>query len=394
MKKGFTLIEMMIVVAILVVLMTIGFKLMSLGSDSERRTRTIVRLQRLENCLSGYNAAFGGYPPVKLHGTRNIYAAVDESGLQDNDGNENTALWNWSKIGESNENRAWAQVQAACKAQPIDCRFPFPDEWADAVEETAREMHEYCQDEGLFKDNPYLEKKLGSTCPFDSITRNTGRLKNNDEMDWRNIQLFKFGLMSFLLPRYLVMMNGPQELFEDYKQWTGNNVLPSDPFTGGSFNGSGDWNSIHRAAGSASNGNAKDLARLANVPNQAICARWMPNLEGICKCNHSFSLFGVNIRDLSDAGDLNYRNVGIEVYHPAGGSVGANQYVLDGVTVHDGWDRDFYYYSPAPYQTYTLWSAGPNGRTFPPWVSRGTLSRDAGRCVGLWIADDIIHMKN
>ena len=45
MKKGFTLIEMMIVVAILVVLMTITFRLSKLGSNADRRTRTVTRMQ-------------------------------------------------------------------------------------------------------------------------------------------------------------------------------------------------------------------------------------------------------------------------------------------------------------------------------------------------------------
>lgn len=40
-------------------------------------------MQRLENCLSGYYAAYGSYPPVKLHGSRDYTLEVDEfSGIQ------------------------------------------------------------------------------------------------------------------------------------------------------------------------------------------------------------------------------------------------------------------------------------------------------------------------
>ena len=61
--------------------------------------------------------------------------------------------------------------------------------------------------------------------------------------------------------------------------------------------------------------------------------------------------------------------------------------VLDGVTVQDGWWHSFYYYSPEPHQTYVLWSAGPNGRTFPPWMEPSSSSDR--KLVNDWIADDI-----
>ena len=76
MRKAFTLIEMLIVIAVLTTLMTIVFRLSSIGGDSWRRSETITRIQKLENCLSGYYAAFGSYPPVKLHGSRSINFAV------------------------------------------------------------------------------------------------------------------------------------------------------------------------------------------------------------------------------------------------------------------------------------------------------------------------------
>ena len=121
----------------------------------------------------------------------------------------------------------------------------------------------------------------------------------------------------------------------------------------------------------------------------------MPNLEGICRCNHKITLFGVDIQS-GDGSDLNSENLNIEVFSPynSGGESYKDQYVLDGVTLLDGWWREFYYYSPAPYQTYVLWSAGPNGRTFPPWISKEKLSSQANRCVSLWTNDDIIHLSN
>jgi len=127
MKKGFTLVEMLIVVVVLVTLMTITFRLSSVGSQQTYRNNTISRLQRIENCLSGYYAAFGSYPPVKLHGSRNIYASVNDYGIQSDD-QENQDIWGWTDIGTEQEQRAWQQVKAACKSQPVDCRYPYPDE--------------------------------------------------------------------------------------------------------------------------------------------------------------------------------------------------------------------------------------------------------------------------
>ncbi len=216
--------------------------------------------------------------------------------------------------------------------------------------------------------------------------------KHKGDLDWDNIQLFKFGLMSFLLPRYLVMMNGDDVFFTDYAQWTGNNVIPSDPFTGSAYSS---WAQVHRYSSSSL---SRDVARLQNIPSQAVCARWMPNLERMCHCNHEYALFGIDLKSnvWGEHSELNVDNVNIEVFSPADADSNstANQYVLDGITVRDGWRNEIYYYSPPPYQTYRIWSSGPNGRTFPPWISRSDLNRKAQECVSLWTCDDIENLRH
>ena len=72
MRRAFTLVELMIVIAVIVSLMAITFRIMNTVGDTEARTITITRMQRLENALSGFHAAFGCYPPVKLHGNRSF----------------------------------------------------------------------------------------------------------------------------------------------------------------------------------------------------------------------------------------------------------------------------------------------------------------------------------
>ena len=397
MKKGFTLIEMLVVVVVLVTLMSITFRLSSIGSDSEYRNRTISRLNRLENCLSGYYAAFGTYPPVALHGNRNIYAKVSSHGIQ-SDSEENRQIWGWQKIGEKAEEEAWQQVRAACRSQPVDCRFPFPDtsEYNLMVKSVSDQLKSRAQSSssGMTQD----QKDVLSVGFDNGVTDNVGRHNTNRrDSDWREIQLFKFGLMSFLLPRYMVMMNSKEELYSgDYSQWAKNNKLPCNPMTGYTFgNGNVDqgWRDVRRQARSTQ---ASDIAEVANIPSQAVTARWMPNLEGIVSCNHDYKLFGISIRGDSSTSELRPDNVNIEVYSPGGydNDSKANQYVLDSVTVLDGWWNEFYYYSAPPYQNYTLWSGGKNKRTFPPWISRKALDSNANRCVGLWIEDDIIRMKN
>lgn len=393
MKKAFTLIELMIVIAVMAILMGLVFRITSVGSDSHKRTVTIMRLQKLENCLSGYYAAFGSYPPVKTHGSRDIYAAVDEHGIQNDDVNEN--IWNWTKIGEVNESRAWDQVAAACKAQPIDCRFPFPPGYEDLVESVSEEIKRRASsnDEDFKAYFENEDRKARFMAGFDDGTSNLGRFTSlKDKIDWRNLQLFKFGLLSYLLPRYLVMMNGPSEFFEEYAQWTGNNVMPCDPFTGKSFETYGGWQGIKDRTAVGNEG-SMNYASVANIPSQAVCARWIPNLKNICRVNRpdNFVLFGVDIKD-GGGTTLDADNVNIEIFSTTGSA--SNQYVLDGITIRDGWNNDFYYYSPAPYQRYTLWSAGPNGRTFPPWIDRKTLESKANECVGKWVSDDIIHLSN
>lgn len=394
MKKAFTLVEMLIVVVVLVTLMTMVFRIGSIGGSSKARNVTVARIQRLENALSGYYAAFGTYPPVKPHGERNPYIAVDARGLQDENGQMNENIWGWisgdglTVRNGRDEQQAWRQVQAACRCQPVDCQFPFPEDMGDLVAAAAEELKMMAEDSQTMDEDT---KRVCAAGFDDGVTQNIGRHSGNrGESDWRDVQLFKFGLLSFLLPRYLVMMNGDESFFEDFAQWTNNNDRPSDPFTGQKFTS---WGQIQDYAQGE---RSSDLARVANIPSQAVCARWMANFEGLLSCNYDLTLFGVNVQGLGqgqtngslptwdeESGTLS----GGEILSPDRSTSG--QYVLDQVTLRDGWGRDLYYYSPPPHQSYIVWSSGANGRTFPPWIAREGLSGEAKKCVAYWTKDDI-----
>lgn len=373
MKRAFTLIEMLIVVVVLVTLMSIAFKLSSIGGDEEKRITTITRLQRIENCLSGYNAAFGSYPPVKLHSSRDIYLQSDDYGRQDTGGTPESAL-------------SWENVKTACRAQPFGLACPFPDNarYNKRIEEIGEYAYSRATQKNWKNPEKYNFKPINSSM-FSSY---------KDKSTWNEVQLFKFGVMSFILPRYLVMIDCERDLL-DYAQWLDNNSLPCDPWTGQKFS---NWASMS----TNNNATADTTAKLKAIPSQAVTARWMPNLEGICEAQGQV-LFGVQLsRSGSGAfggvlstGAWSNEDTSGKAHMIGGYNSTSSAYLLNEITVNDGWANEFYYYSLPPYQSYTLWSSGPNGKTFPPWMDVGMLSSDSDRATATtWMADDIIQMSN
>lgn len=396
MKKGFTLVELLIVVVILVTLMTMVFRLGAIGGDSERRAVTVQRVQLLENALSGYYAAFGMYPPVKLHGSRNIFLKTDDNGAQSDSGEENTALWGWANqngdVTDSNaESVAWRQISAALRSQPMGCEFPFDEDHIDDINEASAELRRWASESSKMPDHVRQKAQAG----FRQVRPEDVAAFRN-ETDWNKIKLFRFGVMSYLLPRYLVMMNGDIRFFNQYAQWSENNTKPSNAMTGDTM----EWDDIQTYINSSL---PTDLIKVANIPSQAVCARWLPTLKGALACNSPRTLFGVQIRgDQAVGQSLPFWDEdsgmmgGCELYSPDGygGSSDGPFYALDSITMLDGWGRELYYYSPSPHQSYTVWSAGPNGKTFPPWVSRDSLPQDANQCISVWIKDDIVGQSN
>ena len=418
MKRGFTLIEMMIVVAVLVTLMAITFRIGRVASETEARSMTISRLQRIENALSGFHAAFGCYPPVKVHGDRRLLKA---------DGDE----IQWGDEGE-----AWAAVERVCRSQPIGCRFPFPPKVrvGNTMIDTTKEINELNDEIGQILnsgDSTEEYKNLfENNTPAQEWARNgfrssyvmSGTLDGlKDKSLWSEVKLFQYGVMSFLLPRYFVMMRSDSKYYnssgrdEDnietggYAQWTKNNLNPSDPSDGDRVT----WSEIKNLVDQYYNNDRtmdEDVVKLRMMPSQAVCARWMPNLDEICKCNYDIELFGVNIKSsywkdkgIFDGGQsIEYLVKGLRAscFVPNDDAPYQNQYILDEVTVCDGWGNELYYYSRSPYQSYTLWSAGPDGRTFPPWISRKNLTSsnvngtsEADRAAK-WTRDDIVQLSN
>lgn len=380
MRKAFTLVELLIVVLVFVILMSIVFRLSSIGGDSEARSQTIMKLQKLENCLSGYYAAFGSYPPVKLHGSRNYRLKTNEYGIQ--------------QVNEQADNGdlVWKRVDAACRSQPLAMNYPYSKsmkEYVKSVSEALKMLHHEFPDSRVGRNAALA---LG----FDALENVNQLSSKTEEASWSETQLFRFGLMSFLLPRYLIMMeHEDRQMYDQFMQWSNNNELPCRFEDGIQYE---TWEDM-----------ATDISRrderwkIQLIPSQAVTARWMPNLQGLLRCDSpSVTIFGVNVTGRGSANLQVSQNANPVIFSAAdsqrGESAGlSQQYALDGITCDDGWGNEFYYYSRPPYQSYRLWSAGPNGYTFPPWASQDEISKLSSsdqKKVANWIADDIVQMSN
>ena len=380
-RGGFTLIELLIVTVVIVTLMGIVFRLAGVGGNSSAKARTQARLQRLENAVAGYYAAYGSYPPVPLQGrSRDINAKVDRNGVQ---GDVVKEGYNNITLDNPDDQTVLKQIEAACRAQPVAVLFPFFGSKYD------REG-----DQKSKADNLVAALASNSDGGFSPLN-NIGGLNLGKENE---ATLFQFGLLSFLLPRYQFMLCGPSEMYDmPHCQWRKNNQLPCRIDTGIPYES---WEDIQKIKYQDTKADERFL--LENLTSQAVCARWMPNLEKIISGGLEF--YGVNTAEPHphlhylmgkkyDAlpGDKKWRRV-----FSRNGYGNQSDYLLNGMTVLDGWDREFYYYSDTPYQSYSLWSAGSNGKTFPPWLmehldSYGTKAQET---ITGWTSDDVSHMAN
>lgn len=407
-KRAFTLIELLIVTVVILALMGVMFRLTGIASGASNRERTVFRMQCLENCLSGYYAAFGSYPPVPLQGaSRNIFRKTDsnDTWIQSEDP---------SDIDESLATfKEYSGVEAACRSQPVAARFPPPRTLQDPNDRnrTINSFDAYnnfmtavnsALNDGVYSSDDETKIKKWSHRTLEDISSRPGFLtKYEDTTSANTLQLFRFGLMSFLLPRYRFMLacaegsnggNGTQSFnnaLDLFAQWTEFNTLPPRMDSGVPY---ASWKDFCDIMG------GEDDWQIDLIPSQAACSRWMPNLRDIVQ-GSEIAFFGTTIGSRGSNGVPIAKDAGsFHLYFPGGynGSSSSRGYALHTYTVKDGWNHDFYYYSPAPYQTYVLWSAGADGKTFPPWVDLEQFRKDHKDLYDVaigWMADDIKHMS-
>ena len=379
-SRGFTLIELLIVTVVIVTLMSIVFRLAGTGGDSTKRAKTIAKLQKLSNALSGYYAAFGSYPPVPLQGrSRDIYTEVDNTGAlngEDNHGSLGYGIQSGThgnKIQLDTSIKVQKQIEAACRAQPVMAGFPYNPSGTEKEVIAA-----LCQQYGL-------------RTTFGPISNYGGF--NVDSSDWSENNTFMFGLLSFLLPRYQFMLDGEANMYRNHPNgpWESNNRLPY------LLDGTRDydWVDVQKWShmgpdhfNDSGSADADKRAMIENLSSQAVCARWMPNFKGIVTSRPVptvTTFFGVETEDDGEFGPSpqKWMVFGQKGYNSSPSYVNATKTVLD------GWGEELYYCSFPPYQSYQLWSSGPDKRTFPPWVDKAALQQDEIKLVNKWLEDDI-----
>ena len=374
MKKGFTLVELLVVVVVIVTLMTVTFRIADITSESTARNKTVMRMERIENALSGYYAAYGSYPPVSdEYASRNVYLRVNATTDEQEDAEEGELVW--------------ASVRAACLAQPVEARFPFSRNMQSYVDNCSRIASQRANSsDKRFSSYRNNSRILGGG--FSSIDNPNQLTGWDSDWRWQDVKIFKFGVMSFLMPRYLCMLKGldvnnNENILDKCKQWGMANRLPANPNDGKQFTG---WSAVL---------DENRASLLRRISSQSICARWMPNFEGIVSCSwDNKELFGIRIWDDDDQGAIPVED-GEALARFLCNDGSGRYYALDRITVLDGWRQDFYYYSPPPFQSYRLWSSGPNRKTFPPWYPLEKLKSEGDKRKAMdWMGDDISFMSN
>lgn len=310
-RSAFTLIEMMIVVAIIGILIGGIFRLISAAGDNTSRAATIKRIEKLQNALAGYYAAYGTYPPVEKIRSGDPSVADDGTGQKDPE--------------EGNITKESAK--AACGAQPI--AFAFPNKQMD----------------NQFVKDLIEQRGLKGISGYDLFCSGTvaGETWQEDEA-----RTFKFGVLSYLLPRVEIMGGA------DYNDEHSKNVFNCKRWT---KNNDGSVESVRS--------------------REKICAKWLENFQG--ELNGGPRIWGIDTHRPHTE-----QLVITDALKAKGNSV-----CLQEITMRDNWENPIYYYSAPPYSSYRVWSAGPDGNTFPPWIKVNALSPEDQKKVAEWTRDDI-----
>lgn len=344
-RRAFTLMELMIVILIIGILMGGVFMLMGVAARHGDIAKTRSKVQRLQNAVSGFYAAYGTYPPVD-----NCYGPLDPFSPFQNDFDDTV-----NSSSNLDDPATKSACRWACRAQPVAFEFPCPQD-DDAM------INLFFNDASVRSPN--------------EVFANAASINSSD---WATTKMFKFGLMSFLLPR-ITMVGIP----------TTGNFNNEQPLP--DFYETMQWNNNNKKSVVNSGALVDALRSQSDVECRAV-AKWLPNLEGMCtQLNRSI----MNI-SLNDSKSYFYDDETDAMVNAQGGDspyrgpykYGSQKTVLECATVKDSWNRDLFYYSAPPYQSYRIWSAGPNGLTFPPWIPLESLSETDQALVAEWIKDDI-----
>ncbi|MFO7936461.1 MAG: type II secretion system protein [Kiritimatiellia bacterium] len=355
-RRAFTLMELMIVLLIIGILMSGVFMLMSIASRQSDKAATRAKIQKVQNAISGFYAAYGTYPPVdnKYVETMDPFTNFKDDFDQDVEGS-----------GDLNA-RACRWVS---RAQPVSFEYPCALEMDRVINRVYGSM--------------------GTLSPNNAFP-NPG---TTAESDWEEVKMFKFGLMSFLLPRIAMVGNPAESGFNDEQPNPG-------------FYESAQWKAHNRKFKTGYDGSnlAKAMRTQSAMENRAV-SKWLPNLDSLL-AQLEKSIMNVSLRDsyvdmndidldpfvtgaMENSSDVDLHDM---PYRGPYKSKSGQKTMLVCATVKDSWDMDLFYYSAPPYQSYRLWSAGPDQKTFPPWIPLESLSSSDRAIVSEWLEDDIVGL--
>ena len=334
--QAFTLVEMMVVVALIAVLVGIVFKLMSAAGEKNKQSVTVTRLERLQNALSGYYAEYGSYPPVQqCYQYPGLDKYYDEEG-------DYSSLQTSDLTSESGRSKA---ANRAARSQSLAYEYPSLDS------------------DGL---NNYIDQAFKSQGARSAGIVFGGQNFYDDKYkNWLELQLFKFGLLSYLLPKASIASGSERTKEHPYlsllrsSAWLGRAVTQSEQnMTDSDFK--------------------KDIITAQTVSEQRTVARWLPNFEKII--NGGITQMGI---------DMHQKDTAFMCFTVHKSALNGAYYVLQWMSITDGWGNELYYYSAPPYQSYRVWSSGPDGKTFPPWIPLKdyTYKTEAAK----WMDDDIVR---
>jgi prepilin-type N-terminal cleavage/methylation domain-containing protein len=351
-QAAFTLIELMVVVVVISILIGGIFKLLSAAGNANKRASTQATLEKLQNALSGFYAQYGTYPPVAQYGSPDPFGG----NRQDDFGSDLVSEITGETDGPSIRTAIWA-----AKCQPVAFEFP-PMQLMD----------------------DYVNKSSKGALGINGLMGQTADSISSD--DWADVKMFKFGLLSYLLPR--VETIGCPDSIKDVNKWN-SGIYPQI-----GFYQSKQWKKANPASkvGSDKTALTKALLGQRRLENEA-CAHWLPNFKDLLYGGPT--VLGVETATDSTKNEAVFRKgkdhndyAGGTYYFARGNS--GSQTALRLVTLLDAWDQEYFYYSPPPYQSYRVWSAGPDRRTFPPWIPLDNLTTSQRKIVATWIADDIV----
>ncbi len=265
--RGFTLVEMLVVVLVIVILSAMTLRTVGAIGRNNDISKTRAQVERVATACEEFKAIYGKYPPVSFY---------------------------------------------PGGAQP----FEFEHATVGGMGDT--------ESEGL--------------------ARNIRTKDRRKEVAWRETRLFTFGLLSFFLPRYNGFVHAP-----------GSDDLSGYPYTFAGVTAQANGN------GSRTKGNA--LSQYVNYNkfvdgaisgdterDLAAVRRILPILGGKLKFDNSgVEDWGIISRDVR--------------YRANSTGEGASEITNRIYTVYDAWGNSLHYQSIPPYETFKVWSYGPDGKT-------------------------------